>query len=296
MWPRTGRRPRHGIGDRTRQRPRLPSTKWIFHRGIPAGRRCSRRRSSPPCWSRRWCSTIGARLWVPALQGLTQEAAAAERPPDDDHYLANDVGGQVDHHVLWFGIDAEVVRRLKAARGALRRQLAADVRAAPGVAAALLRRPGRALLRHGLRLPGSRPLSAGDDPPLRPAATAGGGQRRRLLRRRAQPVGRARQPRHAVCRAQAAAGGRSRARGPTRRSPAGAELVPPVRPARPGPAPPLHRLPVPQRRHVGDLAVGRRHRRVRRSGVQPARSSAAEKSRRRRRSKPSSTAVAPPWS
>ena len=60
--------------------------------------------------------TIGARLWVPALQGLTQEAAAAERPPDDDHYLANDVGGQVDHHVLWFGIDAEVVRRLKAAQ------------------------------------------------------------------------------------------------------------------------------------------------------------------------------------
>jgi hypothetical protein len=60
--------------------------------------------------------TVGARLWVPTLQGLTQEAAAAERPPDDDHFLANDVGGQVDHHVLWFGIDAEVVRRLKAAQ------------------------------------------------------------------------------------------------------------------------------------------------------------------------------------
>ena len=59
--------------------------------------------------------TAIAQAWVPALEGLTQQAAAAERPPDDDHYLANDVGGQVDHHVLWFGIDPEVVERLKAA-------------------------------------------------------------------------------------------------------------------------------------------------------------------------------------
>ncbi|MGD9902259.1 MAG: hypothetical protein AB7U83_02220 [Vicinamibacterales bacterium] len=59
--------------------------------------------------------TDAARAWVPALQGLTQLVAAAERPPDDDHYLANDSGGQIDHHVLWFGLDAEVTRRLRAA-------------------------------------------------------------------------------------------------------------------------------------------------------------------------------------
>jgi hypothetical protein len=59
--------------------------------------------------------TLAARAWVPALQGLTQQVAASERPPDDDHYLANDSGGQVDHHVLWFGTEPEVVQRLKAA-------------------------------------------------------------------------------------------------------------------------------------------------------------------------------------
>jgi hypothetical protein len=59
--------------------------------------------------------TIGARTWLPGLRGPTQTIAAAERPPDGDHFLANDIGGQIDHHVLWFGIDDEVTRRLRAA-------------------------------------------------------------------------------------------------------------------------------------------------------------------------------------
>lgn len=40
---------------------------------------------------------------------------AGERPPDGDHYLANDTGGHVDHHVLYFGIDDDAQRRLQAA-------------------------------------------------------------------------------------------------------------------------------------------------------------------------------------
>lgn len=59
--------------------------------------------------------TVVASETVPLMRGRTQLIAAAERPPDDDHYLATDAGGVIDHHVLWFGIDDEVVRRLRAA-------------------------------------------------------------------------------------------------------------------------------------------------------------------------------------
>jgi hypothetical protein len=60
--------------------------------------------------------TAAATTWWPGLRGRTLAYAAAEGPPDDDHYLANDVGGQLDHHVLWFGIDPEVRARLRAAQ------------------------------------------------------------------------------------------------------------------------------------------------------------------------------------
>jgi len=56
-----------------------------------------------------------ARMAVPALQGRVQTIAQAERPPDGDHYLANDLAGHIDHHVIYFGIDAEVVANLRAA-------------------------------------------------------------------------------------------------------------------------------------------------------------------------------------
>jgi len=51
----------------------------------------------------------------PALRAAAAAVAQGERPPDDDHYLANDVGGHVDHHVLWFDIDPVVAARLRAA-------------------------------------------------------------------------------------------------------------------------------------------------------------------------------------
>lgn len=53
---------------------------------------------------------------VPALTALRPGVEAGERPPDGDHYLANDIGGHVDHHVLYFGIDPEVLTRLRAAQ------------------------------------------------------------------------------------------------------------------------------------------------------------------------------------
>jgi hypothetical protein len=61
------------------------------------------------------CATFVARLGVPALRGRMQAAAESERPPEGDYYLANDVGGHVDHHVHFFGTDAEVVRRMREA-------------------------------------------------------------------------------------------------------------------------------------------------------------------------------------
>lgn len=50
---------------------------------------------------------------APSLVALRPGVEAGERPADDDHYLANDTSGHVDHHVLYFGIDAEVLRRLR---------------------------------------------------------------------------------------------------------------------------------------------------------------------------------------
>ncbi len=52
---------------------------------------------------------------VPTFAELRPEVDAGARPPDGDHYLANDIGGHVDHHVLYFGTDTEVVARLRAA-------------------------------------------------------------------------------------------------------------------------------------------------------------------------------------
>lgn len=60
-------------------------------------------------------ATDVARATVAGLQGRAQIITQAERPPDDDHYLANDVAGHVDHHVIYFGIDDEVVANLRAA-------------------------------------------------------------------------------------------------------------------------------------------------------------------------------------
>lgn len=52
---------------------------------------------------------------LPALADLRPEADAGAGPPDDDHYLANDIGGHVDHHVLYFGTDAIATARLREA-------------------------------------------------------------------------------------------------------------------------------------------------------------------------------------
>lgn len=52
---------------------------------------------------------------LPAFVGLRPGIEAGARPTDGDHYLANDIGGHVDHHVIYFGTDAAVVRHLKAA-------------------------------------------------------------------------------------------------------------------------------------------------------------------------------------
>ena len=52
---------------------------------------------------------------VPALRAAASGLLAAEQPGDDDHYLAGDIGGQVDHHVLFFGLDADAHARLRAA-------------------------------------------------------------------------------------------------------------------------------------------------------------------------------------
>lgn len=52
---------------------------------------------------------------VSGLALLRPGVEAGERPPDGDHYLANDTGGHVDHHVLYFGIDDEAQRRLQSA-------------------------------------------------------------------------------------------------------------------------------------------------------------------------------------
>lgn len=60
-------------------------------------------------------ATVAAVDLVPALRSAAAAVLDAERPEDADHYLAGDIGGQVDHHVLFFGLDEEVNTRLRAA-------------------------------------------------------------------------------------------------------------------------------------------------------------------------------------
>ncbi len=59
--------------------------------------------------------TALARDLVPAVDARAYQVVETQRPPDGDHYLANDISGHVDHHVFWFGTDAEVLRRLREA-------------------------------------------------------------------------------------------------------------------------------------------------------------------------------------
>lgn len=59
--------------------------------------------------------TVAAVDLVPALRSAAEAVLEAERPEDADHYLAGDIGGQVDHHVLFFGLDGEATERLQAA-------------------------------------------------------------------------------------------------------------------------------------------------------------------------------------
>lgn len=60
-------------------------------------------------------ATVAAVDTVPVLRTAAAGLLAAEQPGDRDHYLAGDIGGQVDHHVLFFGLDAEALARLTAA-------------------------------------------------------------------------------------------------------------------------------------------------------------------------------------
>jgi len=60
-------------------------------------------------------ATVVAVDRVPALAERGAALLAAERPEDDDHYLAGDIGGQLDHHVLFFGLDAAATGHLRAA-------------------------------------------------------------------------------------------------------------------------------------------------------------------------------------
>ena len=221
-------------------------------------------RCIPPRCSR-WCcslaiaATAAATDWLPALRGRTLDVARAERPPDDDHYLANDIGGQVDHHVLWFGIDEEVTRRLRAAEVlfvgnsrlmfALRPNLLRPFFGARGIS--------YYVMGFGFRESDRLPLALIRKLDLRPrlvVANADG-----FFGAGAESLGRCGDPRHTVRRPQAAVGGRGRARGETGGAPAGPQLVPALRPAGPGPAPRLHRLPIAQRRHLGHLALAGGH-------------------------------------
>ncbi len=51
---------------------------------------------------------------VPELSGRAADLLAAE-PPDDDHYLAADLGSNIDHHVHLFGLDSDATERMRAA-------------------------------------------------------------------------------------------------------------------------------------------------------------------------------------
>jgi hypothetical protein len=52
--------------------------------------------------------------WLHPHIGYDRAIAEARRPPDD-HYLALDQGGHVDHHVLYFGTDDRAVAHLRRA-------------------------------------------------------------------------------------------------------------------------------------------------------------------------------------
>ncbi len=60
-------------------------------------------------------ATVAVVDMVPALRAASSAVLEAERPEDPDHYLAGDIGGQVDHHVLYFALDDEATTRLRAA-------------------------------------------------------------------------------------------------------------------------------------------------------------------------------------
>lgn len=60
-------------------------------------------------------ATVVAVDAVPTLGAAAGNLLAAEEPAGDDYYLANDIGGGVDHHVLFFGLDAEALEHLRAA-------------------------------------------------------------------------------------------------------------------------------------------------------------------------------------
>ena len=65
------------------------------------------------------CSLVGstylAWLTIPGFAGRIRHISVAQRPLGDDYYLAHDRGGHLDHHVLYYGTDAEAMRHLKAA-------------------------------------------------------------------------------------------------------------------------------------------------------------------------------------
>lgn len=60
-------------------------------------------------------ATVVAIDTLPALGAAAADRLAAEETLDDDHYLAADIGGTVDHHVLFFGLDDEAAEHLQAA-------------------------------------------------------------------------------------------------------------------------------------------------------------------------------------
>lgn len=60
-------------------------------------------------------ATVAALERLPGLGAAADDLLAAEAPIDDEHYLAGDIAGQVDHHVLFFGLDEAATERLRAA-------------------------------------------------------------------------------------------------------------------------------------------------------------------------------------
>ncbi len=120
----------------------MPAARPVARALLHYTRKMSPLRPRPPVlWPAAVCAvaltamlvaTVVAIDTLPALGAAAADLLAAEAALDDDHYLAADSGGTVDHHVLFFGLDDEVAERLQRRRRAVPRQLAADVRAAPG--------------------------------------------------------------------------------------------------------------------------------------------------------------------